>query len=164
NGRRNSRSPVQIPSRVLSCTSRSPSPSSSRAHSCAWWSTVAWRRPWDRSEAYGLHSSVYTAADPAVAGTPKPATSPARLARRTPFRSSRPLSRPTAPAIGTRSLSQVPWPRTLFARRRGGSSGSVCGTPFFPRILIHLVGLHGAVGQRGGAGLGGGQGAGLHRV
>ena len=33
-----------------------------------------------------------------------------RFGRRTTFRASRPLSRPTAPAIGTRSLSRVPWP------------------------------------------------------
>jgi len=61
-------------------------------------------------------------------------------------------------------LSQVPCPNALLARRRGGSSGSVCGTPFFPRVLVHLVGLDRAVGQRGGPGLGGGPGAGLHPV
>ena len=42
----------------------------------------------------------------------------------------------------------MPWPRRLLARRRGGSSGSACGTPFFPRVLIHLVGLHGGVIER----------------
>src|SRR5262249_31459899 len=74
----------------------------------------------------------------------------------------RPLPRPTAPAIGTRSLSQVPWPNRLLARRRGGSSGSSCRTPFFPRVLIRLVGLGPRVGQRGGVGRG--PGAGLHPV
>jgi hypothetical protein len=29
----------------------------------------------------------------------------------------------------------------LFARRRGGSSGSRCASPFFPRVLVRLVGL-----------------------
>src|SRR5262249_26389827 len=57
-------------------------------------------------------------------------------------------SRPTTPAIGGRSVSKVPWPRRLWARRRGGSSGSSCGTPSFPRILIHLVGLDHGVAQR----------------
>lgn len=33
------------------------------------------------------------------------------------------------------------------ARRRGGSSGSACRWPFFPRVLIHLVGFGGAVSQ-----------------
>lgn len=42
-------------------------------------------------------------------------------------------------------MSQVPWPRALFARRRGGSSGSRCGTPFFPRVLEGLVGLQNLV-------------------
>jgi hypothetical protein len=34
------------------------------------------------------------------------------------------------------------------ARRLGGSPSSRCGTPFFPRILVHLVGLDRGVGQR----------------
>jgi hypothetical protein len=29
----------------------------------------------------------------------------------------------------------------LLPRRRGGSHGSACSRPFFPRVLIHLVGL-----------------------
>jgi hypothetical protein len=45
-------------------------------------------------------------------------------------------------------LAYVPWPRRLFARRLGGSSGSRCGSPFFPRVLIRLVGLDVAVLQR----------------
>src|SRR6516162_4494490 len=59
-----------------------------------------------------------------------------------------PLSRPTTPQTGGRSFAQVPWPGTLFARRRGGSSGSVCGIPFFPRVLVGLVGLQHRVVQR----------------
>src|SRR5262249_20606547 len=59
-----------------------------------------------------------------------------------------PDSRPTTPAIGGRSVSKVPWPLRLLARRRGGSSGSACGMPFFPRVLIHLVGLDHLVAQR----------------
>jgi hypothetical protein len=34
------------------------------------------------------------------------------------------------------------------ARRLGGSSSSGCRTPFFPRVLEHLVGLDRRVGQR----------------
>jgi hypothetical protein len=59
-----------------------------------------------------------------------------------------PLSRPTAPQTGGRSFSQVPGPGRASARRRGGSSGSRCGTPFFPRILGGLVGLQHRVIQR----------------
>src|SRR5947209_250357 len=36
----------------------------------------------------------------------------------------------------------------LLARRRAGSSGSACGTPFFPRVLVHLVGLDHVVLER----------------
>src|SRR5258708_3297811 len=49
------------------------------------------------------------------------------------------VSRPTLPTIGGRSLSYVPCPRCLFARRRGGSAGSRWGSLFFPRILIQLI-------------------------
>ena len=49
-----------------------------------------------------------------------------------------------------------------FARRLGGSSGSVCGIPFFPRILVQLVGLGPVVRQ--GRAVGGGQRTGLDRV
>ena len=45
-------------------------------------------------------------------------------------------------------MSKVPWPLRLLARRRGGSSGSSCGIPFFPRVLVHLVGLDYVVVQR----------------
>src|SRR3954453_2722385 len=59
-----------------------------------------------------------------------------------------PDPRPTTPATGGRSLSKVPWPRRLLARRRGGSSGSSRATPFFPRVLVHLIGLDALVPQR----------------
>src|SRR5258708_8759592 len=52
-----------------------------------------------------------------------------------------PLSRPTVPTIGGRSLSYVPWPRCLLARRRAGSVGSRCASLFFPRIPIQLIRL-----------------------
>jgi hypothetical protein len=32
-------------------------------------------------------------------------------------------------------------------RRRGGSAGSRCGTPFFPRVLIHLIDFHHRIRQ-----------------
>lgn len=38
-------------------------------------------------------------------------------------------------------MAKFPCPRRLFARRRGGSAGYGCRTPFFPRILEHLVRL-----------------------
>src|SRR3954453_21896413 len=59
-----------------------------------------------------------------------------------------PDSRPTTPVIGGRSVTKVPWPLRLLARRRGGSSGAVCGIPFFPRVLVHLVGLDHLIVQR----------------
>src|SRR4051794_40258691 len=59
-----------------------------------------------------------------------------------------PESRPTTPATGGRSLANVPWPRRLLARCRGGSSGASRAIPFFPRILVHLVGLDGRIAQR----------------
>jgi hypothetical protein len=59
-----------------------------------------------------------------------------------------PLSRPTTPQTGGRSFAQVPCPGRALARRRGGSPGSVCGTPFFPRILVGLVGLQHRVIKR----------------
>jgi hypothetical protein len=71
-----------------------------------------------------------------------------RRARSSTPRYTTPLARPTRPATGGRSLPQVPCPRRLLARRRGGSFGSGCGTPFFPGVLVHLVGLGGRVGQR----------------
>src|SRR5262245_53234547 len=59
-----------------------------------------------------------------------------------------PDSRPTTPAIGGRSFANVPWPRRRLARRRGGSAGSSCRMPFFPRVLVQLVGLDHGVAQR----------------
>src|SRR5712692_403235 len=50
-----------------------------------------------------------------------------------------PVSRPTVPTIGGRSLAYVPWPWALLARRRGGSAGSRCGSLFSPRVLIQLI-------------------------
>src|SRR5271157_4756048 len=141
NGRRKFRSPVQIPSKVLQCTLRTPSPSSSRANSPRLWLTVACRRPQRASGLYPFHSSVYTIAPGPVAGRTVASTNssaPLPLPTRT---HSRPLVRPTAAGTAGRSVSQVLWPLAWFARRLGGSSGSVCGTPFFPRVLVHLVGL-----------------------
>ena len=68
NGRRKFRSLVQIPSRVLQCTSRTPSPSSSRANSPRLWLTVACPRPQRANGLYPFHSSVYTIAPGSVAG------------------------------------------------------------------------------------------------
>src|SRR5262245_36946335 len=59
-----------------------------------------------------------------------------------------PASRPPTPAPGGRSVSKVPGPLRLLARRRGGSSGSARGIPFFPRVLVHLIGLDHLVVQR----------------
>src|SRR5271157_2727505 len=100
NGRRKFRSPVQIPSMVLQCTSRTPSPSSSRAYSPWLWLTVACQRPRRASGLYPLHSSVYTIAPGLVAGRTVASTnSSARL--RCPTRAhSRPLVRPTAAGTG----------------------------------------------------------------
>jgi hypothetical protein len=44
-------------------------------------------------------------------------------------------------------VAKVPWPRRRLARRRGGSAGSVCGRPFFPRVLVQLVGLGARIAQ-----------------
>jgi hypothetical protein len=68
-----------------------------------------------------------------------------------------PLSRPTTPQTGGRSFSHVPCPGRALARRRGGSSGSVCGTPFFPRILVGLVGLQHRIIQRQDVAVAGGE-------
>jgi len=38
--------------------------------------------------------------------------------------------------------------RCLLARRRGGSWGSKCSSPFFPRILEHLIALRYLIWQR----------------
>src|SRR6266852_2170583 len=127
------RRPVQMPSMVLQCTSRIPSPSSSRAHSRSpgVWHTLAWARPLSGKWLYACHSSVYTVAVACV----RSSTKGWRVSRSLWWQTSKrisPLSRPTTPATGGQSLSQVPWPFTLLARRRGGSSGSSCLTPFCP--------------------------------
>src|SRR3954454_3140669 len=141
------RIPVHSPSSVLTWTSRTPSPSSSRAHSPAAWHTVERRRPIPGRPLYPCHSSVLTATIGQVARITtrcnvSPSDRSVTVSRRFP------LSRPTTPHTGGRSFSQVPWPRTLLARRRGGSSGSGCGMPFFPRILVGFVGLQDLVVQR----------------
>src|SRR5262249_45173547 len=148
-GRKKFRSPVHKPSRVLLWTSRMPSPSSSRAHSrCPGvWHTVACARPVRATQAYPLHSSVYSTTSGRVAWP----TNHCKVAASTVSATHNwisPVSRPTTPSTGGRSVSQVPWPRALLARRRGGSSGWPCFLPFFPRILEHLVGLGFGVGQR----------------
>src|SRR3954467_5246165 len=147
NGRRKFRSPVQIPSSVLQWTSRTPSPSSSRANSPRLWLTVAWPRPLRPSGLYPFQSSVYTIAPGFVAGRTVAPPNSAAVLRRPTRNHTRPLSRPDTPGTGGRSVSHVPCPLAWFARRRGGSSGSVCGTPFFPRVLVHLIGLRPVVGQ-----------------
>src|ERR671938_2021842 len=133
NGRRKLRNPVQMPSSVLSCTSRRPSPSSSRAHA-PWpdvWQTVTWARPVAGSRSYACHSSVLTVASGRVCASTKGCKVARSLCAHTCKRIW-PLSRPTTPAIGTRSVSQEPCPRVLFARRRGGSARLVCLQPFSP--------------------------------
>ena len=162
NDRRKFRSPVQIPSSVLQCTSRTPSPSSSRANSPWLWLTVACPRPLRLSGLYPFQSSVWTIAPGAVAGRTVASTNSADPLRWPTRVQSRLLCRPITPGTGGRSVSQVPWPLAWFARRLGGSSGSLCGMPFFPRVLIHLVGLGLVVRQR--CAVGGVERAGLDRV
>jgi hypothetical protein len=159
NGRRKFRSPVQIPSSVLQCTSRIPSPSSSRANSPRLWLTVACPRPWRPSGLYPTQSSVFTIAPGLVAGTTVASTNSAEVLLRPTRNHARLLCRPATPGTGGRSVSQVPWPLAWLPRRLGGSFGSLCGTPFFPRVLRHLVGLDLVVRQW--RAVGGGQGAGL---
>src|SRR4051812_23065486 len=136
------RSPVQMPSIVLQCASRTPSPSSSRAYSgfgraCLTFTRV---RPADGSRSYATHSSVWTVHPSAVNPTTS-GCSVARSCRRVTASRTFPVSRPTTPSTGGRSSSHVPCPRTGLARRRGGSAGEACRSPFFPRVLVHLVGL-----------------------
>src|SRR5262249_4297707 len=147
NGLRKFRKPVHSPSSVLTWTSRMPSPSSSRAHSPATWQTVARYRPISGSPSYPPHSSVSTVTIGQLARrTTASSVSPSH--RSVTVSRIRPLSRPTAPHTGGRSFAQVPCPGRALARRRGGSSGSGCGTPFFPRILAGLVRLQHSVVQR----------------
>src|SRR5512135_883296 len=146
NGRRKFRSPVHSPSRVLLWTSRTPSPSSSRAHSPTLWQTTERGCPVSVSRSYPLQSSVWTRAGGSDASRTT-RFNVALSACRSTDRRSWPLSRPTTPQTGGRSLSQVPWPGTWLARRRGGSWGSGCDTPFFPRVLVQLVSFHHRVVQ-----------------
>src|SRR5262245_21926445 len=148
NGRSRFRAPVHSPSAVLVCTSRTPSPSSSRAHSPASWLTAARSHPTSASRAYPRHSSVFTSAGAVTASRTTGLRASDPEVRVTVKRSWR-LSRPTTPHTGGRSLAQLPWPGRRLPRRRGGSAGSGCGTPFFPRVLVHLIGLHHPVGQPG---------------
>src|SRR5215469_17699531 len=94
-----------------------------------------------------FHSSVFTVAPSRHALSTTSSSSTLLAVSMTSSRTS-PDSRPTTPAIGGRSVAKVPWPRRLLARRRGGSSGSSCGMPFFPRVLVHLIGLDHRVVQR----------------
>src|SRR5262245_4271655 len=149
-GRRKSLSPVHRPSGVLQCTSRTPSPSRSRAQADFGpeGSTVRWIRPCrPPTRPYPRHSSVSTVAPsrqvPSMTSSSSAPPADARTSRRTS-----PESRPTAPATGGRSLAKLPWPRRRSARRRGGSAGSGCRTPFFPRVDVALVGLDHGVAQR----------------
>src|ERR687886_1588695 len=132
-GRRKLRTPVQIPSSVLSWTSRIPSPSASRPppRRPGVWQTVGWERPVAGRWSYACHSSVLTVAPGCVCA----ATNGCRVARSLWWHTRRriwPLARPTTPAIGTRSVSHEPCPRVLFPRRRGGSAASGCLRPFSP--------------------------------
>src|SRR3954447_26299110 len=106
NGRRKFRSPVHVPSIVLQCTSRTPSPSASIAQVLRGpeWSTVTWIRSCrPPTRLYPHHSSVLTVAperhDPS---TNSPSSS--ALADSTTSRRISPDSRPTTPATGGRSL------------------------------------------------------------
>src|SRR5262249_26758340 len=138
NGRRKLRNPVQIPSRVLLCTSRTPSPSSSRAPSRSLWHTVPCPRPVAAIRLYPVASSVYSVTPGGVVRSTT-SVSVAPSTDSTTCRCKPLLSRPTTPLTGGRSFCQLPSPRALLARRRGGSSALRCGSPFFPRILEHLV-------------------------
>src|SRR4029079_17039506 len=96
---------------------------------------------------YAFHSSVFSVAPGAVVACTRP-SNVRRSALATTWRQARPEARPMIAATGGRSLSNVPWPRRLWARRRGGSPGAVCGRPFFPRVDVALVGLGDRVGER----------------
>src|SRR5262249_25689193 len=138
--RREFRGPVHSRSGVLTWTSRIPSPSSSRAHSPAAWPNVARFRPISGGPLYPQHSPVSI-------------TTIGRLARRTTastaspsgrsvtVNQSRPLSRPTAPRIGDRSLSQLPCPGAALARHRGGPPGVAIRHALSPCVPVGLVGL-----------------------
>src|SRR5262245_18859624 len=146
NGRRKLRKPAHTPSSVLLWTSRTPSSSSSRAHSRALWQTVACPRPVSSTHRYPLASSVYSRTSDSVIRSTNGRSDASATVSSTSNRA-RPVSRPDTPATGGRSLAKVPCPRAWLSRRRGGSRGLACRIPFFPRILKHLVGLGLVVGQ-----------------
>jgi hypothetical protein len=116
------------------------SPSSSRAHSPSAWHTADRGRCIAGRPSYAAHSSVFTCVVGSVARlTTRSSVGPSEFP--TTVSLTAPLSRPATPQTGGRSLAYVPWPRRLFARRRGGSPGSRCGSPFFPRVLVRLIRL-----------------------
>src|SRR5262245_35788279 len=150
NSRRKFRRPVHSPSCVLQWTSRTPSPSRSNAQVPLGpeWSTVTWvRRRCFPTRLYPFHSSVLTVTSSKQASS-RTSSSSAPLADAITSRRTSPDSRPTTPATGGRSLAKVPCPRRRLARRRGGSAGSGCSTPFFPRVDVRLVGIDHGVAQR----------------
>src|SRR5262249_30617502 len=112
----------------------------------ALWQTVACPRPVARTQAYPPHSSPYSITSGAVT-RPTNSRSDGPLTSSSTNSCAWPVCRPATPATGGRSGANVPCPRRLLARRRGGSAGSACRRPFFPRVLEHLVGLGRAVGQ-----------------
>src|SRR5574338_594530 len=136
NGRIKVRNRAHKPSMVLTCTSRTPSPSSSRAHSRTpgAWHTVLCTRPLDATQLYPCHSSLLKVVAAALAASPSERNSAVLLCSNTRRRIC-PLVRPTTPPTGGRSLSQVPCPRRLLARRRGGEAGSAWRWPFCPALI-----------------------------
>ena len=94
------------------------------------WQTVAWRRPIADSPFTPPLIRVHRRRRLGAAGPRAPTSAVGVLAVRS---RTWPLSRPTTPQIGGRSLSQLPWPRALLARRRGGSSGRCAARLFSPR-------------------------------
>src|SRR5262245_1345614 len=148
-GRRKLRSPCHSPSQVLLCTSLMPSPSASHAHSLApgVWQHVWCARPLAATRAYPPHSSLNNVTPGRVMRSMNPCSVSASTVSAT-NRCASPVCRPTRPTTGGRSVAKVPCPRALLARGRGGSAGSWCGLPFFPRVLEHLVGFDLGIRQR----------------
>ena len=120
--------PRPQPLRVLQWTLRTPSPSSSRAHSPAAWQTDA------RDTRLGQPAVRAPLVGVARAGAPSPrrppgSTSPRRSA-------ARPTAAPAAltpddPETGGRSLSHVPWPGRCWPAAAAGRPGR-CAAPLFP--------------------------------
>ena len=134
---------------MLQCTSRIPSPSSSRAqvHLGPEWLTRAWSQGMWARPLYPFQSSVLIVVPsrlvPMITSSKVAPSAWSRTSMRSCFD-----SRPTTPTIGGRSVAKVPRPRRRLARRRGGSAGSGCGMPFFPRVLVHLVRFDHVIVQR----------------